>query len=175
MLSLDTTKMAIGGSSAGGNLAAIMTHKGLARGIGFTVQLLVVPVTDNTATVDTNKSYKAMKFTAALPAEKMIWYRKHYLPNEKDWANPEASPIFFPKENFANLPPAVFIVGELDVLRSEAEQYAEALEAAGVKQVTHVMGGMPHPFLAMDAVLEAGKRAIDILCESLITFFSESK
>lgn len=171
-LNLDLSKVAIGGSSAGGNLAAIMTHKALSRDIKFALQLLIVPVTDNTATVATNSTYKDCEFTAALPAEKMLWYRRHYLPNEKDWADPEASPLLYPAENFAKLPQAVVIVGELDVLRSEGEQYAEKLKVAGVKQEVHVMGGMPHPFLAMDEVLEAGKRAITILCDSCTAVFS---
>ena len=172
-LNLDLSKVAIGGSSAGGNLAAIMTHKAIPRGLKFVLQLLLVPVTDNTATTATNSSYKDCEFTAALPAEKMLWYRRHYLPNEKDWTNPEASPLLYPAENFSKLPPAVVVVGELDVLRSEGEQYAEKLKAAGVKQEVHVMGGMPHPFLAMDGVLEAGKRAITIMCDSCVAAFSK--
>ncbi|KIW46633.1 uncharacterized protein PV06_02293 [Exophiala oligosperma] len=169
-LSLDLSNVAIGGSSAGGNLAAIMTHKALSRPdlkINFTTQLLIVPVTDNTASVESNPTYKSNEFTAALPAEKMLWYRRHYLPHEKDWTNPEASPLLYPAENFAKLPPAEVLVGELDVLKFEGEDYARKLREAGVPANVHVMQGMPHPFLAMDAVLEAGRTAITILCESL--------
>ncbi|KAJ9149885.1 Triacylglycerol lipase [Pleurostoma richardsiae] len=172
ILNLDLSKVAIGGSSAGGNLAAIATHKALATSnVRFLAQLLIVPVTDNTASVETNKTYKDCEFTAALPAEKMLWYRRHYLPNEEDWANPEASPLLYPTANFSKLPPAVVIVGGLDVLREEGEQYAKKLRDAGVAAEVVVMEGMPHPFLAMDGVLEAGKRAIDILCDSLIKAF----
>jgi len=167
-LSLDLSNVAIGGSSAGGNLAAIMTQKALSYpSIKFTLQLLIVPVTDNTATVESNPTYKSNEFTAALPAEKMLWYRRHYLPNEKDWSNPEASPILYPAENFSKLPAAVVVVGELDVLKFEGEDYARKLREAGVEATVHVMEGMPHPFLAMDAVLEAGRAAITILCDSL--------
>ncbi|EXJ83487.1 triacylglycerol lipase [Capronia coronata CBS 617.96] len=177
ILSLDLSNVAIGGSSAGGNLAAIMSHKALTyttTKISFTVQLLVVPVTDNTASVDSNPTYKSNEFTAALPAVKMLWYRRHYLPNEKDWSDPEASPIFYPSENFAKLPPAVVLVGELDVLKHEGEAYAQKLKDAGVAAEVHVMEGMPHPFLAMDAVLEAGRTAITILCQSLQKALSKS-
>ncbi|KIX01105.1 uncharacterized protein Z518_10171 [Rhinocladiella mackenziei CBS 650.93] len=167
-LSLNLSKVAIGGSSAGGNLAAIMTHKALSYpNIAFSLQLLAVPVTDNTATVASNPTYKSSEFVPALPAEKMLWFRRHYLPLEKDWSNPEASPIFYPPENFPQLPPAVVLVGELDVLRHEGEEYARKLRRAGVPAEVHVMEGMPHPFLAMDGVLEAGRTAITILCQSL--------
>ncbi|KAI9739743.1 MAG: hypothetical protein M1834_006462 [Cirrosporium novae-zelandiae] len=169
LLSLDISRMAIGGSSAGGNLAAIMTHKALARPNDippFKKQLLVVPVMDNTATVETNWAYKEFENTAALPSIKMIWYRKHYLPNDADWNHPEASPIFY-DDDWSKLPPAVVTVGELDVLRAEGEAYAEKLQKAGVKAELHVMKGMPHPFLAMDGILEAGKQAITYLCEGL--------
>lgn len=68
LLNLDLSKAAIGGASAGANLAAVMTQKvasrpQLAEAITFKTQLLVVPVTDNTATVDTNATYKEHEHT----------------------------------------------------------------------------------------------------------------
>ena len=167
-LPIDISKMATGGSSAGGNLATIITHKALTLSppVHFQVQLLSVPVTDNTATVATNDSYRACEHTPALPAAKMLWYRKHYLPNEADWNNPEASPLFY-QGDWSKLPPALIMVGELDVLRSEGEQYGEKLKKAGVEVNLQVMKGMPHPFLAMDGVLQEGKRSITLMCDAL--------
>lgn len=135
LLNCDLSKVAIAGSSAGGNLAAIMTNKALESPDlvpRFMFQLLVVPVTDNTADVSNNVSYKENENTAALPAIKMLWYRNHYLPNTSDWSNPEASPLYYPESNFSKLPPAYIAVAELDVLRSEGEAYAEKLRNAGV-------------------------------------------
>lgn len=167
-LPINLAKMATGGSSAGGNLASIITHKALALSppVRFRVQLLSVPVMDNTATVTTNDSYRVCEHTPALPAAKMLWYRKHYLPNEADWTNPEASPLFY-ADDFSRLPPALIMVGEFDVLRSEGEQYAEKLRKAGVEVDLQVMKGMPHPFLAMDDVLKEGKRSITLMCDAL--------
>jgi triacylglycerol lipase len=167
-LSINLSKIAIGGSSAGGNLAAIVSQKALALSppVLFTSQVLSVPVTDNTALVANNKSYALYEQTAALPAEKMLWYRKHYLPNESNWAHPEASPLFY-QGDWSQLPPALILVAELDVLRAEGEEYGEKLRAAGVHVDLHVMAGMPHPFLAMDGVLGEGKRAITLMCETL--------
>lgn len=102
----------------------------------------------------------------------MLWYRNHYLPDPKTWSEIEASPLLFPAEKFAHLPPAVVLVGELDVLRHEGEEYARKLNEAGVPAKVEVMKGMPHPFLAMDAVLDEGKRAITILCDTLAEAFA---
>lgn len=96
----------------------------------------------------------------------MLWFREHYLPNESDWTHPEASPIFWEGE-WSKLPTAVMVLGELDILREEGEQFAEKLRDNGVKVDVHILKGMPHPFIAMDAVLEAGARAVTLFCEAL--------
>ncbi|RDW85535.1 hypothetical protein BP5796_03860 [Coleophoma crateriformis] len=177
-LGLDLSKAAVGGSSAGGNLAAIMCHKllthppaGLAVAPKFLVQLLIVPVTDNTAAAATQPSWAENEFTAALPALKMLWYRKHYLPLESSWSEPEASPLLYPS-GWAEQPPALIVVGELDVLRSEGEAYAQKLESAGVPVDLKIMKGMPHPFLAMDAVLQQGRDTITFMVEKLKAAFA---
>ena len=132
----------------------------------FLVQLLSVPVTDNTATVENNESYRRFEHAPALPALKMLWYRNHYLPNHPDRISPEASPLFY-ADDWSQLPPALVMVGELDVLRTEGEQYAEKLQKAGVEVDLQVMKGMPHPFLAMDGVLSEGRRCITLMCDAL--------
>ncbi|KAK2769883.1 hypothetical protein FQN53_005840 [Emmonsiellopsis sp. PD_33] len=167
-LNLDTNRIGVGGSSAGGNLASVMAHRCVARNFPpLRIQLLSVPVTDNTATINNNSAYRDYEHTPALPALKMLWYRRHYLPQESDWANPEASPLFYPDDSptWAGLPRAVVMVGELDVLREEGEKYAAKLRKAGIQADLHVMEGMPHPFLAMDGVLEAGKQSITYMVE----------
>ncbi|KAK9897563.1 putative lipase [Cystobasidium minutum MCA 4210] len=177
LLKCDLSKVAIAGSSAGGNLAAIMTNKALESPElvpRFMFQLLVVPVTDNTADVSNNVSYKENENTAALPAVKMLWYRHHYLPNTSDWNNPEASPLYYPEANFSKLPPAYIAVAELDVLRSEGEAYADKLRNAGVPVQLKVYKGMPHPFLAMDGVLSTGKKLIVDLTTALKNAFEQS-
>ncbi|KAK8110172.1 alpha/beta hydrolase fold-domain-containing protein [Apiospora kogelbergensis] len=166
-LNLDTTKLGTGGSSAGANLAAVMCQRAADRGgPRFSVQLLSVPVMDNAADESNNESWRQNRFTPALPAQKMLWYRRHYLPNRDDWTHPEASPLFWTGD-WSKLPPACFVLGELDVLRSEGEQFGQKLTEAGVRADVHVMKGQPHPFIAMDAVLEAGSRAITLFCDAL--------
>ncbi|KAL4915623.1 Alpha/Beta hydrolase protein [Aspergillus aurantiobrunneus] len=174
-LDININKMATGGSSAGGNLAAIITHKALTLSppVKFLAQLLSVPVMDNTAMVSNNDSYRLYEFTPALPVAKMLWYRNHYLPNQKDWSHPEASPLFY-TDDWSVLPRALIMVGELDILRNEGEQYAQKLKQAGVEVDFQVMKGMPHPFLAMDGVLKEGKRSITLMCDLLKEVFSKT-
>lgn len=141
-------------------------------GVLIRSQLLVVPVLDNTATPSSNPTWKSLEFTASLPAKKMLWYRQHYLPNQADWPHREASPLLASDDIFKLLPRARIIVGELDVLKHEGNEYASKLTANGVAAEVTTMEGMPHPFLAMDAVLEAGKRAITIICDDLARVFA---
>ena len=177
LLNLDLRKVAVGGSSAGGNLAAIMTHKALAEpeavpAIRF--QVLIVPVTDNTAKAENQASYKENEHTAALPSIKMLWYRKHYLPNPESWTDPEASPLFYTEENFAKVPPAFIGVAELDVLRSEGVAYAEKMERNGVAVQLKVYKGVPHPFMAMDGVLTQGKKLVNDMTVALANAFESA-
>lgn len=168
ILELNTDKMATGGSSAGGNLAAIMCQRTVARGgAKFSLQLLSVPVMDNTADPSNNLSYRENEFVPALPAEKMLWYRRHYLPNREDWAHPESSPLLW-EGDWSKLPPAVMVLGGLDVLRTEGEQFAGKLQKAGVEAKVTIYKGMPHPFLAMDGALEVGRDSITRFCEGLL-------
>ncbi|OQU94331.1 hypothetical protein CLAIMM_00694 [Cladophialophora immunda] len=174
-LDVDLNKVAITGASAGANIAAVVAQKAALRpppGVSIRAQVLVVPVTDNTATPHSSPSWKAFEFTAHLPAKKMLWYRRHYLPDPADWAHREASPLLAPDAVFARLAPAHILVGELDVLRHDGEEYARRLRANGVAATVTVMQGMPHPFLAMDAVLEAGRTAITDICDELRRVFA---
>ncbi|KAK1590503.1 alpha/beta hydrolase fold-domain-containing protein [Colletotrichum navitas] len=170
---LDASRIAIGGSSAGGNLTAVMCQRATQRSDipPIAVQLLSVPVADNTATTDSQNpdhaSWKENEFTPALPAEKMMWYRLHYLPVKETWQHPEASPLLW-EGDWSKLPPAVVVVGELDVLRSEGEALRKKLQDAGVQVDLHVMKGQPHPFIAMDEALEDGRRAITLFCNKLL-------
>ena len=176
LLNLDLNKVAVGGSSAGGNLAAIMTHKALAEPDvvpAICYQVLVVPVTDNTASPQNQLSYKENENTAALPAIKMLWYRRYYLPDPDTWTNPEASPLFYAEANFSKLPPAYIGVAELDVLRSEGEAYAEKLREGGVPVQLKVFKGMPHPFMAMDGVLTQGKKLVAEMTSALKAAFED--
>lgn len=150
-----------------------MCHKALAAPSlvpRFVMQLLVAPVTDNTAHPSNNWSYKANEFVPALPADKMIWYRTHYLPDRAMWANPEASPLLY-EHGWADLPKALIILAGLDVLRAEGQQYARKMTSVGGDAKVVVMDGMPHTFMDMDEVLEQGQDAITYMVAALKEVF----
>lgn len=140
----------------------------------FLVQLLIVPVMDNTALPGNTPSWEENQYVPALPAAKMIWYRDHYLPVQSTWAEPEASPLLYGEEDgrWTKLPKALIVAGELDVLRSEAQAYAEKLERNGVRADLKIHKGMPHPFLAMDGALKQGADTITFMVEALREAFS---
>lgn len=173
-MNIDTKKVAVAGSSAGGNIAAILSHKFAASGLEYpplVFQLLIVPVCDNTADVETHESWKTLEHTPQLPREKMMWYRYHYLPNKEDWNNPEASPIFYSDDSFSKVCPALICAAGLDVLRTEAEVYGEKLEKNGVKVETKIYPGVPHPVMAMNAVLTQGDILVKDSCKALKAAF----
>jgi acetyl esterase/lipase len=176
---LNLKKAAIGGASAGATLAAVMTQRvssrpQLSEQITFRKQLHVVPVLDNTATVETSSTYKEFQHTPGLTVEKMLWYRDFYLPQMHMRFTPEASPLLFPSEQFGSLPPAVIVVGELDIVRNDGQEYARKLREAGVDARVELMMGVPHAFISHDAELQTGKRAVDIMCEGLREAVSEN-
>ncbi|KAK6455965.1 putative esterase [Scheffersomyces xylosifermentans] len=171
-LGINNKKIAIGGSSAGGNLTAVVTHKFANSKLSskfppVVFQVLVVPVTDNTATPENKVSWKENEFTPQLPAEKMIWYRYLYLPNAEDVTNPEASPLFYSDESFAKVPPCFIAAAGCDVLRTEAEEYYQKLQKNGIKSIIRVYPGVPHPVMAMDAVLSKGVQLIKDVTDAL--------
>ncbi|ODV66745.1 hypothetical protein HYPBUDRAFT_110440 [Hyphopichia burtonii NRRL Y-1933] len=163
VLKIDNSRISVGGSSAGGNLAAIVSHKFSNFGSELPpicLQLLVVPVIDNTATVETQPSWRENEFTPQLPAEKMLWYRELYLPNSQDHDNPEASPLFYSDESFKKNPPCLIAAAACDVLRSEAEAYNVKLKKNGVNSDIIIYPGVPHPVMVMDLVLTKGKQLV---------------
>ena len=164
----DPSCLAVGGDSAGGNLAAVCSLMARDRkGPILSHQLLLYPVTDlsNFHT----RSYEEHATGYLLTAESMVYYRDQYLPNEEDRKNPHASPLL--AEDLSGLPPATVVAAELDVLTDEGKAYADRLKDAGVPTTYVCYDRMIHPFLnflgpvdqAGTAVAEIGK----LLAEAL--------
>ncbi|EGO03532.1 hypothetical protein SERLA73DRAFT_47021 [Serpula lacrymans var. lacrymans S7.3] len=153
-LHVNVQKIAVGGSSSGGNLAAIIALKAsqLTPPIPILFQLLVVPVTDNTASTsgDPYPSWRECQHTPWLNVGRMMWFRHNYLPNEEDWNKWDNSPIFAPDDLLAKAPAAWVGVTELDILRDEGIAYAEKLKSVGVPVEIQQYEGAPHPIMAMD-------------------------
>lgn len=177
-LGTNASKVALGGSSAGGNLTAVATHQYAQsdhskRLPPVVFQCQVVPVTDNTATPETMPLWKENEFTTQLPAEKMLWYRRLYLPRAEDAGAPELSPLNYSDDSFANLPPAFIAASECDVLRSEAEAYAAKLKKNGVDTELKIYKGMPHTTMVMDGVMEKGKELVQDTVKAIRDSFEQ--
>lgn len=157
--------VAVGGDSAGGNIAAAVSL--VARddrdgpAVGF--QLLVYPVTDYTCSTESYRTY-AQGF-GGLTATGMRWFQRTYLSDiaaAEDW---RASPIKAP--NLSALPPALVITAECDVLHDEGAAYARAMAAAGTV-VEHIdWPGMIHGFFSSAAIFDEGQKAVSLAAQRM--------
>ncbi|EIW80577.1 hypothetical protein CONPUDRAFT_57021 [Coniophora puteana RWD-64-598 SS2] len=163
-LSADVNRIAIGGNSSGGNLAAILALKApqMNPPIPIIFQFLMVPVCDNTATVEgPYPSWKECQNTAWLTAERMMWFYNFYFLNKEDCSKWDASPMLAPDEILAKVAPAYIGIMELDVLRDEGIAYGERMQRLGVPVEIKVHKGVPHQVLAMDGALDCAREVSD--------------
>ncbi|MGI6083307.1 MAG: alpha/beta hydrolase [Limnochordia bacterium] len=152
----DGDRIAVGGDSSGGNLAAVAALMSRDRGKpGICYQLLVYPITDYS--FDT-PSYEEFAEGYFLTRENMMWFWRHYLGDEADGRHPYASPLR--AADLSGLPPAFVITAECDPLRDEGEAYARRLREAGVEVVLKRYEGMIHAFFGHAHKLDGGKEAI---------------
>ena len=161
-LGCDPEGLAIGGDSAGANLAAVVTQLGVAP---LRFQLLVYPVTD--ARCET-PSYEEFAGGPYLTSAGMRWFIDHYLSGaEGSPDDPRVSPLLAGDAALASSPPTLVITVESDVLRDEGEAYAARLEALGVPTTSTRYEGMFHGFFALPEVLDTGREAVAQAGEAL--------
>ena len=162
-LGVDPGKLAVGGDSAGGNLAAVVALQARdAGGPAITLQALLYPVTDLGAET---QSYRDLADGYMLTREGMRWFIAHYLGKPQDAEDWRASPIR--ARSFAGVAPALIVTAGYDPLREEGDAYAQKLRAAGVN-VDHVsFGGMIHGFVPMGKLIDTGNRAVTLIAGSL--------
>lgn len=127
-LNVDNTRISIGGTSAGGNLAAVLSIKAsrLEPRIDICFQILVLPVIDNTASVST--IWKRNRHAPWLTPARMEWYRRMYLPNPSDAMSWDASPNLATPEQLAESPRTWIAISGQDLLAPEAQAYAGQLQ-----------------------------------------------
>jgi acetyl esterase len=156
---IDRSRIAVGGDSAGGNLAAVITHLAKEKqkpDICF--QLLLYPATNTLGSptasmVENAEGYFLTKGT-------MEWFRDCYSNGEsEDKNNPLLSPIL--NDDFHDLPPALVITAEYDPLRDEGEEYANKLVEADNKVDLIRYNGTIHGFISMASVIDLGKDALE--------------
>ena len=167
-LGIDPARLAVGGDSAGGNLAAAVTLLGRERsGPALVHQLLVYPNTDYRAdTPSRRENFDPLLFNH----RSVDWYWGHYLSDVRDGDHPLASPLR--AEDLAGLPPATVITAEYDPLRDEGESYAQRLRESGVPVSATRYPGMVHGFFAMSGVLDGGRAAVDQAARELRAAFA---
>jgi acetyl esterase len=165
-LHVDASRIAVGGDSAGGNLAAVVALMARDRdGPQPYFQLLLYPVTD--CALDT-PSYLENADGYLLTRDSMAWFWNHYL-GDADRTHPYASPLR--AENHHRLPPAFVVTAEFDPLRDEGEAYAHCLSAAGVSVESKRYDGTIHGFCWMPGVLGKGRVALDDAAAALNAAF----
>jgi acetyl esterase len=149
-LSMDPSRLAVVGDSSGGNLAAAVTLMAARRGGPFMrLQILLYPVLD----WDINTpSYDAFGEGFNLDRETMIWFWNLYAPDATRRMEPLASLLRATASELADVPPALIVTCEYDVLRCEGEAYAKKLADAGIPVEAVRIPGTVHGFAQTDAL-----------------------
>lgn len=152
----DAQRVAVGGDSAGGNLAAVVSLMARDRGARRPVfQLLLYPVTDYS--FDT-PSYRENAEGLLLTRNDMQWFWGHYLARPEDGSQPYASPLR--AADVSGLPPAMVVTAEYDPLRDEGEAYAARLRQAGVDVTLTRYDGLIHAFINHTQRFGKGQQAM---------------
>ena len=152
---VDPNRIAVGGDSAGGNLATVVALMARDRGgPSLKFQLLIYPVVDID---DDSPSMREYGHDHFLTRESMDWFIESYIGREEDRRSPYASPWY--ASDLRGLPAAMVITAECDPLCDQGEAYARKLQSAGVPVVLKRYEGMIHPFFSLAGIIDAGRTA----------------
>ena len=155
-LRIDPTRVAVGGASAGGNLAAAAALTARERGgpkIAF--QLLTVPVTELSSKAGSHREFAE---GYGLSAADMEWFGRHYVRTAADADDPHASVL---RADLRGMPPAFVITAECDPLRDDGEAYADRLRTLGIAARYKRYPGMFHGFMGFPSVLPEAAQAFE--------------
>ena len=151
-LNLDATRLAVLGSSIGGNIAAVVTLMAKERrGPKIDLQVLLYPMTDADFTTG---SYRRFADGPWLTRAAMMWFWDAYLPDPGKRRDSKATPLNATLGELRNLPDALVIVAEGDVLCDEGEAYARKLSDAGVRVASVRYNGTIHDFVLLHALAD---------------------
>jgi acetyl esterase len=156
-LGADPGRLAVGGDSAGGNLAAVAAQRAREDGgPDLALQLLIYPVTDFSVK---RRSHELFAEGFLLTQSEMDWFESNYLGQETaSKLDPRASPLL--AEDLSGLAPAVVVTAAFDPLRDEGEDYARALQAAGTPVITRRFPGFIHAFVSAAGVSRSCRDAV---------------
>ncbi|MBL8346945.1 MAG: alpha/beta hydrolase [Rubrivivax sp.] len=159
-LGIDARRVAVGGDSAGGNLAAVVAlaeRDASPAAPSLAAQLLIYPATDMRAVAPSHQT-NAQGYL--LTADSIAYYRGHYTPQPASWNDWRVSPLL--AKNLAGLPPALVLTAGFDPLRDEGRQYADALSAAGNRVQYVCFERQVHGFITMSRVLDEALSAVEL-------------
>ena len=162
-LGIQTSKIAVGGDSAGGNLATVIALMARdAGGPALSLQVLIYPATDQHygfPSIDRNGD------GYLLTKKVMHYFRGHYLPRKQDWRDWRASPLL--AKSLAGLPPAFVLTAGFDPLVDEGKAYADRLAKEGVSTEYKNYADMVHGFITMGRVLDTANTALADCAQAL--------
>ncbi len=162
-LRIDPAAIAVGGDSAGGNLAAVLAQMSHDSGdFHVALQVLIYPCTDMSREYP---SYVRNATGYMLTRAAMNWFISTYVPNAADRMDPRASPMLRP--SLAGLARALIIGAEFDPLVDENEAYALRLQQAGVPTRYECFRGMHHPFFTLGAYIDDAAKAEDLIAAEI--------
>lgn len=170
-IGLDPTRIAVAGDSVGGNMAAVVSLMAKAKsGPKIALQIMLYPVVD--VAFDT-PSYQQFANGFMLSRETMQWFLDQYAPDKSVREHITISPLKASTETLKDLPPALIITAEYDVLRDEAEAFAHKLSDSGVPVTATRYLGTIHGFATMNALMhtKGAKAAIAQSCAALSEVF----
>jgi acetyl esterase len=153
-LGAEPARVAVGGDSAGGNLAAVVAQA-MRGGEGPAFQLLFYPWLDLSAKRD---SYRLFGQGFFLTEAQIDWYRAHYLGHDGDMSDPRCSPAL--AENLAGVASAYIATAGFDPLRDEGEEYASRLGDAGVRVALRRHSELIHGFINAVGIGQLGRDAL---------------
>jgi acetyl esterase len=162
-IGVDASRLAIGGDSAGGNLAAAASIWARDNnGPKLRLQLLAYPVTDGVGRSD---SYKKFHDGYGLNGPVMEWFFDHYLPAKDQRGDWRLSPLR--AKSLGGLAPALVITAGYDPLRDEGRAYAWRLQQEGTLADLVEFGGMLHGFLSSPMLLHGARRGTSLCAAAL--------
>ena len=168
-LNLDTNRIAVGGDSAGGNLAAVTALMARDAGLDLKLQMLVYPATDASRHYE---SFTENEAGPLLTVEVINWFWSHYVgtePNEDIRSDWRFSPALATRHD--GVAPAYVATCSADPLRDEGNAYASILSLAGVSVKHSLFEGEPHALFQMFHVCEGAKRLIAECAMALVAAF----
>lgn len=168
-LGCDPRRIAVGGDSAGGNLAAVVAMMARdRRGPELRFQLLFYPAISAANDTASQREFATDGFV--LSRADMVWFWNHYLTNPADRMNPYACPN--QARDLSNLPPALVQTASHDPLRDEGEAYAIQMRNAGVRVSCTRYDGVIHGFVSFSDLVDKGKQALGHAADALRDAFA---